>query len=761
MTDYMKQLYSFKILIIISGFLFPLLLSSQNMKGVEVINETNVNSEELEFSPTFYEDGIVFISTRKLKDKEVIDKRIERNTMSIFLSRRGLDGVLKTPDAFSLDITTKLHEGPLTFDKTAENLYFTRNDFINGKKGKAKDGITKLKIYTSEKKDGKFTDVRELPFSNSEYDVCHPSVSIDGDKIYFSSNMSGGYGGMDLYYSQKVGGKWGPAVNLGPLVNTDKNDVFPFIHADGTLFFASSREGGKGGLDIYFATPKGEGLWEKPKNLGEPFNSGFDDFGLIVDLDMKNGYFSSNRSGGKGGDDIYSYHKATKIIEEAVEEGDELLFFIADKTSGNELEGAKVSVMSLDDAGNIITDDEGNIVSLENGKLTPVEAKIEGTDKEGKTKLKLKKDKNYVITIEKPGYKPKQIIVKKDDNRTEMMTLLEKAEDCITLKGTVLAGTSPLPGAAVIITNLTTKEVINLTSDLKGNFTYCLSCNQSYSVVANKNGYVSASLDNISTANMPCKNTSEIPAVLKLSQVDSPTDLTEGKTYELQSIYYNFNDATLRPDGRKDLDALVVLMKKYSELEIEIGSHTDSRGTDTYNKNLSQKRAENVISYLVSKGISQNRLKANGYGESKIRNKCTDGVACTEQEHQYNRRTEFKIIKGVEDDVKLPEFVSERNMMGGSTAAGAYGGAASTLYNSTDNLEGGFAVIAGSFEKEENANAQVSKLNAAGFEGCEIVKPNAMNFNRIVVKKTKDIGELKTTIRNLRGKGFPSFVLRY
>ena len=754
-------MFSKKYLILIILILnIQFVMFGQNKSGVELMNESTINTDQLEFSPTFYEDGIIFISNKPVKDKEIVDKRIDKNVMSIFIARRGLDGVLKPSEPFSFELTSKLHEGPLCFDKTADNVYFTRNNIIKGRVENAKDGYTKLGIYTSEKVAGKWSEVRELPFNNREYDFCHPSISIDGEKIFFSSNRPGGYGGMDLYYSQKINGKWSEPVNLGPTINTEKNEAFPFIHADGTLFFASNKSGGKGGFDLYFAKSKADDLWQDPVAMSNDFNSETDDFGLIVDLDLKNGYFTSGKSGGKGLDDIYSFHTDGKITEpqESGKPGEEIMFFTADKVTGSELEGADISVMSTDDLSSVVTDENGNVISLGNGKMTPVEATVEGTDAEGKRKLKLAKDKNYVVTVKKPGYKTKQFVVKKNDQRKEMMTLLEKADDCITVNGFVMGSKkNPLPGATVLIKDNASGETQTYTTDLKGNFNFCLTCNKDYTITASNDNYISASTT-VSTKDKECKPSTIVSANLVLSTLGAPEHLTEGSTFELKNIYYNFNDATLRPDGKKDLDVLASLMKRYPTMEIELGSHTDSRGSAEYNKNLSQKRADNVVTYLVSKGIDKKRVTAMGYGESKLRNQCADGVKCSEFDHQLNRRTEVKITKAPSDeDIDLPEFLSEKNLIGGGLGST---GVIATLYNSMDNLKGDFAIIAGSFENESNAKKQVEILAKNGFDGATIVKPENFRFNRVVVERVATIKEARALVVKLKNKGLPSFLLR-
>ena len=270
-------------------------------------NETEINSIFQEYSPAFYQNGLVFIASNPAVN---MDKKEDDNTgkatTSLFFAARNNNGSLQKPLTFAEELTTKFYDGPLSFSKDGNTIYFTRTNLRRSKPIKAKDGLVKLKIYAATKKDNKWDNIFELPFNNAEYDCAHPSVSNDGRRLYFSSNRPGGFGGMDLYVSTLITGKWSDPVNLGPKVNTDKNEIFPFIHADGKVYFASNGHKGIGNLDI-FCTMKTDTGWVKPQNLPEPINSRSDDFGLIVSADKKSGYFSSNRASGKGDDDIFNF----------------------------------------------------------------------------------------------------------------------------------------------------------------------------------------------------------------------------------------------------------------------------------------------------------------------------------------------------------------------------------------------------------------------------------------------------------------------
>ena len=191
-------------------------------KKVFITNESTINTEALEYSPAFYEDGIVFISSKVSSKKfKIKDKRINKNIMSIFNSKREESGLLQAPVPFAKELLSSVHEGPLTFDRIAERVFFTRNNFKNGKRKKAKDGVVKMKIYSAEKVRDKWTKVEELSFNLDESNTCHPAISVEGDALYFASDRPGGLGGMDIWVARREGNGWGSPVNLGPNVNTE------------------------------------------------------------------------------------------------------------------------------------------------------------------------------------------------------------------------------------------------------------------------------------------------------------------------------------------------------------------------------------------------------------------------------------------------------------------------------------------------------------------------------------------------------------
>ena len=283
----------------------------ENEKGYE-IHTVDINSPYSDFGPAFYKDGIVFASAR---EEVAPGKRYNRTNsayLDLFLSRYDENGVLGPPEKLSKEVNTKYHEGPATIYDDGNKMIFTRNNFY-GKTNKKEDNTIRLQLFYTDKTEGKSWN-KPIRLFEEQYSFGHPSVSQDGNLLYFASDMPGGSGGTDLYVSQFSNDQWGKPKNLGEEVNTMGNEMFPFISQNGILYFASDGHGGLGGLDIFQTNLTGEGPVE---NLGAPVNSGRDDFAFAVNPLGDWGYFSSNRKGGAGDDDLYRFTVKRPVPDKA------------------------------------------------------------------------------------------------------------------------------------------------------------------------------------------------------------------------------------------------------------------------------------------------------------------------------------------------------------------------------------------------------------------------------------------------------------
>lgn len=730
---------------------------------VTVKNENNINTDELEFSPAFFEDGILFISSREDVYK-FIDRRLRDNTMGIYLTRRGSEGQLQKAELFSNRLNTKYHEGPLCFDLSGNDLYFTRSNYLRGKLTKSTDGWVKLKILRAKRDGDQWGDATDLPFNGDDFETCHPSLTADGDRLYFASDRPGGLGGLDIYYVDKMGDEWGDPINLGPEVNTEGDDVFPFIHADGHLFFSTGNRDGLGGLDIYYTLQKEDGTWRTASNLKAPFNSEGDDFGLILDLETKNGYFSSDRPGGQGKDDIYSFYASqglNKLLKDREMATDSrprpFSVFVADNATGAELEGVDIAFLDLEDMNlsNIltITDEQGNLIRIQapDPNSNELILKVEMADSEIKGKTNAEGEfatsaspSNYVIAVNAEGYFPKQVPVEKATWPSEIMVLLEPMGDVIPFQGVVLDPryNTPIAGAKVTIQEDGSNESVVLYTDQNGQFNYYLPRGKDYNVSIEKDDLKVNR--KVSTKDMAAG--SELAIAFDITDPNGRNPFASGNVITLPNIYYNFNDASIRPDAKNDLNALATILNQFPKINIELASHTDSRGSSRYNESLSQRRAESALAYLKSKGIAENRMSAKGYGESQLKNQCADGVKCSELDHQVNRRTEFRILGDAPVNVNYannpPAMVDESGTMNTPPAQSSA--------TPSSSGTGTFDVIAGVFKVADNADKRLAALQGLGYTTAKIVKTGA-GLNAILVGTFSSSSEAESTVSTLEG----------
>lgn len=641
---------------------------------VKIINTTPINSPNLEFSPAYYQNGIVYITSRYTQGKR--DKKINETFFELFYAELDGNGIPSNPQSFSMEVNSQLHEGPVTFDRDGKVMYFTRNNTKKGVQKADKKGITRLKIYAAKRGPFDWQDIQELPFNSDDYSCAHPSLSADGTKLFFASDMAGGFGGMDLYMVEKNGDNWGKPINLGKDVNTDKNELFPFMHSSGNLFFASNGYPGVGGLDLYMIDIKGK-KWGNVTNLGEPFNTPADDLGLILNPEGTRGYFTSAREGGSGKDDIYLIEAPDGIWGRTRPLAIAGTIKVFDAETQAEIEGAEVRVFErtadgfLSDGKDLF---EGVLLPSDNSdgsfvfKLIRKNAESLGTadlytNNTGEADYSFLGERRYLLLVTKDGYTSKEMVHSTIGNtgKSVISVPMSKAY-CAELGGVVKSSQNNqvLANAVVKIKNTCDGTEQILVTDEQGAFNYCLPLGCDYSITGIKERFNSQT---VAVRGLEATTPINREIVLTPSAVGV---FEEGSVIVLENIYYDFNKSYIRKGAARELDELLLILRNYPSMEIELGSHTDSRGENAYNQRLSSKRAESAKEYLVARGIEANRIKAVGFGESLLRNGCKDGVNCSEEEHQYNRRTEVKVINldspvQVKYDDKGPEVIDRKN----------------------------------------------------------------------------------------------------
>ena len=489
---------------------------------------------------------------------------------------------------------TNPHDGPISFSKDNKIAILTVNQNEIDQVGGIKFSRLELKIYRE--KNGEWSE-EVFPYNNKTYSVGHGVLDQQGN-LYFASDKPGGLGGVDIYKSSYVNGSWSEPVNLGSNVNTVRDEVFPFVSNNGTLYFSSNGWPGNGGLDIFYQDDQNS----NSKHIGNPINTNADDFGIYVDENTGRGFLASNRNAFK--DEIYTISKPVYKIEA------ELTLSTCDnKPLAKQTIVVKNLKTNVEDK--FTTDDKGKI-SIKpsintsykftySGEGNSSACTVEKTfDKEGKIPVKL--SSNYKTF----SGKLKVVDEKRENIDGAQITYFSKGKTTKKL----------LSNKDISTIELTSQELA-----------------ETDSIVAN--------MINYSDARIVLNNSGDCNSEKTYSLVLSKKSGSE--LINLGMVYYDFDLWNLRPEGKAELDKLVKYMKEHPDLTVELGSHTDSRGPDYYNEWLSERRSQSCVKYIRAAGIPTDKILAKGYGETKLVNKCSNTDRCTEAEHQLNRRTELKI----------------------------------------------------------------------------------------------------------------------
>ncbi len=495
-----------------------------------IVNEKKLNTKYNDYAPVYGKEGLYFTSDRpNAKGKAGYDWSGHNTYYDVYLSK--IDRKKKLANPFASDnlgkpntvpeLYTPYNEGTMTFDSKGNVMYITQ---CGGKDGKS----INCKIYKLDKKTAGWTEINyedPLPFCDDSIHVWgHPSLSADGSKLYFASDMEGTMGGQDIWVCNfmKKGKTWSNPINLGPSINTAKDEMYPFIHPDGTLYFASKGHCGIGGFDIFMT--KGEGTnWSEAQNMRQPINSAGDDFAFICDNTKENGFFTSNRATLKD-DDIYSF------------------------------------------------------------SMNPLV---------------------YTLTIRTF-----------DKNTREI-----------------------LPNVDVPLTNGYDTTVVKLITNNTGTVKKIIKGNTDYFFYGKKKYYFDSRNETVSTKGLEESKDFVVDLFLEQQEV----------VVKVLDILYDLDKANIRPDAALKLDSVIDVLKKYPDVALELGSHTDCRARYDYNCDLSQRRADSAVEYMVQHGIDRERLIARGYGEFRLTNNCgcepgNNAPGCDEVMHQANRRTTTRII---------------------------------------------------------------------------------------------------------------------
>jgi outer membrane protein OmpA-like peptidoglycan-associated protein/tetratricopeptide (TPR) repeat protein len=511
------------------------MLEIEKNSGRYSINHLVNNSPYTDYPNSMHNGKLLFTSAR---DTGNFVKREFTWTGDSFTklydSKINEDGSIDKPSRLSSHVDTKFNESGSVITKDGKTMYFTRNNYNYGSRGFNQDNTTLLKIYKAELVNGKWTNIKALPFTSDQFNTAHPALNADESYLYFSSDRPGGYGSSDIWKVRIGPNGYSSPINLGPEVNTDGRETFPYINSDDELYFSSDGRPGLGGLDVYALKIKSDGTLTAVQNLGAPLNSEADDFAYIIDSTSKLGYFSSNRSGGFGKDDIYQFKELRALELECIQD---LRIKIVDAKTGELLDNAELELKTSENAPKAFVNKSVKgyydfVTNYECGE-------------------------SYIVKVKYPDYNSKEesITLPTESGLTERTIALER----------------------------------------------------------------------------------------KVVPIEKGVDLF--KVLELKPIHFDFDKSNIRPDAALELEKIVKVMKQYPNMEIDVRSFTDSRGNDAYNMKLSERRAKSTAEWIISQGISSSRVSYKGYGETHLLNNCSNGVKCTDAEHEVNRRSEFIVTE--------------------------------------------------------------------------------------------------------------------
>lgn len=549
------------------------------------------NSKESDIAPTVYKDTLYFASTRGKKSRIRGSSKLNgSNYQHIFRVEE------KQVVALDENVNKNYNDGPICFSEDGNLMVISRNNYSFSNYGNQKEYYNELQLLIAKKgANGEWSELKPLPFCDKSYSCSHPFIKDNG--LYFTSDMPGGYGKTDLYYVEidNDGNTVGEVVNLGQEINGIGREGFPFLDENNILYFSSNSHLGLGGLDVFEAEK--EGYKYVVRNMGYKINTNWDDFALIK-TDINNGYFTSNRPEGVGNDDIYSFNITPPYLRAKV----------INKETLEPINGVTYSISQLPKNPNleVTSDTEGYYETILEHPIAVTQAQF-----------------NVPNTYDYMGF---DSLLKEGADGLFIIPLTPRK---VGVYGYVYNEKTQERYVDVKISIHKEGELFNelLTAD-SGEYRQLLDREFDYHMIAIKKGFFPIDID------ITTKETTEwVEQNFPMSTM-----------VRLEGIQYKYDKYDITPEAAEKLDHVVEMLTTYPWMNIELSSHTDSRGSDLYNRRLAQNRSNSAVGYIISKGIEKERLVAAGYGEDRLLNHCDDGVECSAEEHQLNRRTEIRII---------------------------------------------------------------------------------------------------------------------
>lgn len=591
---------------------------AQDSPGLYTVKNVKINTVDSDFGTAFFGNNKVVFAAPK---EGFTFNREEYNSqpfLDLYIGEVTDDGQLIHKQKMPGEINTKFHEGLVTFSKDRKTVYFSANGKIkkvrrkNRKNNEVKTRKTiNIQLFkASINENGEWGNLEMLPFNSDRFSSGHPVLNNDDSKLYFVSDRPESLGRTDIFVVDiNPDGTYSEPRNLGPEINTTEREMFPFIGKDNVLYFSSDGYPGYGALDVY-ASKIFDNSVSEPLNLGEPVNSEMDDFAYIIDDTKNKGYFSSNREGGKGDDDIYSFTASPPIHIECQQE----ISGVVKNLNTQELI-PNVTIMLFDEAGKklqtFISDE--NDASFNFSQTCNTTLKVKGY-LEGYLVAELD-----IKTVNDLDAEPLEIIVNMEIDPGSHLNTIAESESNLNSDSVVVSGVANIDSNQTTDNNLMSEEDSN---EARGTVSVISSAENKKSLMPNAKAQEEGVVE------------VEERAHVGLDQKNLPG---------INSIYFDFDKYDIRYDAKLELDKLVVLLSQNGDMKIEVNSHTDIRGTEKYNSVLSDKRAHQTMQYLIENGIDPLRVSGFGFGERKVAEKCTKESPCTALQHQLNRRSEFLI----------------------------------------------------------------------------------------------------------------------
>lgn len=556
------------------------------------LKHLDINTERPSFGMTPFNDRFIFSSAGVSNFDGNTHGHSELAFLDLYACDLDLNGEFVNVEPLTGAVNSKYHDGPACFDSSSQTLLVTRNNMKGGKPVYDKSGTANLKVYSYQLTNGKWSEAPDLPFNSDDYSAGHPAVSPDGTFIVFVSNMQGGYGGTDLYISFRNDTGWSEPSNLGGAINTEGNEMFPFISATGKLYFASDGHAGLGGLDLFSAEPRSDKngyQFDEPVNLGAPINSASDDFSLYYNEVDEWGYFSSNR-GGLGRDNLFRFKRkqfshqifaASLSAREHVSMSSRMVRLHNHRTLAD-------SSLRLDETGSfraLVSAGESYSVYL-------------GTDEQPVMSFKV--DDKLLETYRFGGVH----IIEKDQLLSAGL-IKERSLAMPMIDFTATTGSGILERLEKL------RDSAKLLSD--------------------------AEFDALSTSGLI--DDSELDALVAQSGEEAMALNQSLVEQRLNNLNFGFDSYGIRSAERAKINALVDLLNENTDARIVIKAHTDSRGDENYNLLLSMRRAKSIQKALADKGIDQERIKIAWVGSSELLIDCGT-QRCSQADHALNRRAE-------------------------------------------------------------------------------------------------------------------------